>query len=49
MHHIVIASVHENHKASELGWEKEKKDAASIIYVKHKMIMNLFKRRQLVV
>lgn len=33
MHHNAIASLHENHKASKVGQEKEKKDASSIIYL----------------
>lgn len=35
MHHNAIAFMHENYKASEIGQEKEAKDASSIINVKH--------------
>jgi hypothetical protein len=34
MHHNSIAFVYENYKASEIGQEKEAKDASSIIIVK---------------
>ncbi|KAK8681525.1 hypothetical protein V6N13_053927 [Hibiscus sabdariffa] len=36
MHRNAIASLHESHKASEVGQEKEKKDASSIIHLELK-------------
>lgn len=47
MHHNAITFMYESYKASEIGQEKEAKDASSIVNVKLYVVAILFRATQL--